>query len=57
MEQIKRIINEYSRRNPRPPALSVVNLIVRDLVMLVRMCAFDVANLDTTLITATSQGL
>ncbi|MED6154556.1 hypothetical protein PIB30_113714 [Stylosanthes scabra] len=57
MEQIKGIINEYSRRNPQPPALSVVNLMVRDLVMLVRMCAFDVANLDTTLITATSQGL
>ncbi|MED6178834.1 hypothetical protein PIB30_111261, partial [Stylosanthes scabra] len=55
MEQIKGIINEYSRRNPRPPALSVVNLMVRDLVMLVRMCAFDVANLDTTLINATSQ--
>ncbi|MED6178443.1 hypothetical protein PIB30_107595, partial [Stylosanthes scabra] len=55
MEQIKGTINEYSRRNPRPPALSVVNLMVRDLVMLVRMCDFDVANLDTTLITATSQ--
>ncbi|MED6111933.1 hypothetical protein PIB30_056914 [Stylosanthes scabra] len=43
--------------NPRPPAPSVVNLMIRGLVMLVRMCAFDVANLDTTLITATSQNL
>ncbi|MED6181933.1 hypothetical protein PIB30_024121 [Stylosanthes scabra] len=48
MERVREITKEHFQKNPQPLASSVENLMVRGLVMLVRMCAFDVANLDTT---------